>query len=233
MTSSSFLNLSTIEQVFQELDITSASSTPDISGSIERLAEALKCDDYLYETKESIYVDYTFFNLAFCKEAKFTLKKTQVVVTLLENMFKHAQNSGFNDVDASYEVLKSGILECCEKEAAADSTVAEADKFTPADVSAITKFATRTIARYLSAYQRVFTTNRREVETVRTIQCETPLTPPPLREARLEGEEFGAYEASKNIVQDVEDDQDEEQDEGGEGEGEDEMKGDDIESDTS
>jgi hypothetical protein len=180
-----FLPIATVEGLLKEIG-----ENTDGGSILGRLAEELRRPDYLYEVSDSVYVDFTYFNLLFCREAGFGARKAQVVVSLLEKSFAHASKTRFADVHATYAVLKDGVLACCEAAAAAadgdDPAPAEAGavvNFSPEDVERITQYVTRTFARYFPVYRRVFADRREETETLRRIQVETPLIPPPLSAA--------------------------------------------------
>ena len=124
-------------------------------------------------------MDFCYFNLMFCMENDFSPKQTSAFYSIMLKVFKAAVDERMPSDDA-FELFKDCIL----KHSIDDGDAVELYPFNL--VKKITSYVSNTFFRYLDAYVYVFSTSQSVTIEKKTLQVDTPLSPPKLGEAVAE-----------------------------------------------
>lgn len=146
--------------------------------ALELLASMLKLKNFRTHTRNGIKSDFFYYHLDHCKNLKFDPFKAAVFVTVMDNVFICAENSGWQSSSPAFEVFKAGMLEHCIAEAGP-----EYEGFTPADVASLTKYIARTFFRYFHAFKFAFTRQPQVKNVCRVVAVEQPIAKTGMAEA--------------------------------------------------
>lgn len=145
-------------------------NSKSIDKGLELLSSILKLKNFRTHTRNGIKADFFYYHMDHCQKMQFDPFKTAVFITLMDNVFKSAENSGWKSCTPAFDVFKEGILQHCVAEAGEDY-----EGFTPADVSALTQYIARTFFRYFNAFKFAFTRQPLVKNVVRTVTVEVPM----------------------------------------------------------
>ena len=169
-----------------EETIAKIDATPDPSEKIKILNETMGMRHYHDNPRSKILVDFCLYNIIFCDENAFSVHKKSAFFSIMKTVFVHAFESPAPvSREDSLQFFRQRVLEHSVNEPGAGRV----GVFTLPDIKLMTGFVTRTFFRNFSAYRICFSTRQPVESETRHLAVETPMTPMPLWEGELVGDE--------------------------------------------
>ena len=159
----------------------------DPNDKVALLTDAMGVRHYGDNPRSAILVDFYLYNLVFCDEHGFSFAKKSAFFSIMKLVFAHA----FEQESPVAPVSREDSLAFFKGRVLAHSVEAPAEGragvFSLGDVKVMVAFVGKTFYRNFSAYRLCFTTRQPVEAAIRLLAVETPLAPPPLDQADLEG----------------------------------------------
>lgn len=145
------------------------------------LATIIKRPLYQSCVLDGVFVDFTFYNIHFCKEAGFCGFKAANIVAMMNTVFDHAMKSEFLEINETYEVLKTDLT---QQILSFNESNERHKQFTSVEVTRLTDYITTSFFRYFRLYRYVFMNKRVSRTEKVTVVVEEPHGAAPLSQGR-------------------------------------------------